>query len=53
MKKPNLLSISLEEAFEFGKLEGQKAALKEVQDLSEVEPRFIKSYCAARLKTLN
>lgn len=52
-QKNNLLNVGLTEAFEIGRLEGQKEALKEIADLADADPQFIKKYCQARLKTLN
>lgn len=52
-QKNNLLTISITESFEIGKLEGQKETLKEVMELADADPEFIKKYCQARLKTLN
>lgn len=52
-EKPNLLNISISEAFEFGRMEGLKESLKEVIELADADPDFIKKYCEARLKSLN
>lgn len=53
MEKPSLFNITLEEAFEFGRMEGSKETLKEVIELADSEPAFIKKYCQARLTSLN
>ena len=52
-EKSSLLTVTTTEAFEFGKLEGTKGALKEVLELADADPQFIKKYCEARLKTIN
>ena len=51
--KSDLLNVSVSDAFEIGKLEGSKEALKEVIELADADPKFIKKYCEARLKSLN
>lgn len=48
-----ITKISTQDALELGRREGLKEAYREMKDVLDADPDFIKAFVRARLKTLN
>lgn len=52
-EKNNQFDVTIEEAFEMGRIEGLKEAFNEMSELSATDFVFFKTYIKARLKSLH
>jgi len=50
--KDHILGVTLEESFEMGRIEGQKAAFKEILELDVNDISYLKMYLKARISSL-